>query len=207
MATSSKKAKQKPAKKAAVKKAPAKKAPAKKAAKAIAKKSPGKVSSTRTVPKASLTSLLTKAKKWKIYIEGAAFFPTNSADGYVDLYQSGRHSGVQDGHLMTALPLPVGAKLLSISVHYTNSTTDSKWAVFLREHQDRHSPSGEIEMSFINLPNTSFPPDNYLTVTDTSFPDSGVIQDKFMHYISVPTGDWGAGGKVTVRGVSLTYRY
>ena len=202
MATSSKKSKKTPAKKAAVKKAPAKKA-----VKAIAKKTPGKVSSSRVLTKPSLSSALTKARKWKIYIESAAFFPMNSADGYVDLFQAGRHSGVPDGQMMTALPLPVGAKLLSISIHYTNSTTDSKMAVFLRKHQDRHSPSGEIEMSFINLPNTSFPPDNYLTVTDTSFPDSGVIRDKFLHYVSLPTGDWGAGGKVTVRGVSLAYRY
>jgi hypothetical protein len=192
---------------APAKKAIAKKAPAKKAVKAIAKKSPAKASITRTTPKASLTSLLAKPKKWKIYIESAAFLPTNSADGYVDLYQSGRRTVIQDGWLMTALPIPVGAKLLSISIHYTNTTTDTKMATFLRKHQDRHSPSGEIEMSFINLPNTSLPPDNYLTVTDTSFPDSGVIQDKFLHYISIPTGDWGAGGRVTVRGLSLTYRY
>jgi hypothetical protein len=194
-------------KKAPAKKAVAKKPTAKKAVKAIAKKSPSKASSVRTTPKASLTSLLAKPKKWKIYIESTAFLPANSADGYVDLFQSGRRTAIQDGWLMTALPIPVGAKLLSISIHYTNTTTDTKMATFLRKHQDRHSPSGEIEMSFINLPNTSLPPDNYLTVTDTSFPDSGLIRDKFLHYISIPTGDWGAGGRVTVRGVSLTYSY
>lgn len=194
-------------KKAPAKKVVAKKTPVKKAARTIGKKSPAKAGSTRATPKASLTSLLAKPRKWKIYIESAAFFPANSADGYVDLFQSGRRTAIQDGWLMTALPIPVGAKLLAISIHYTNTTTDTKMATFLRKHQDRHSPSGEIEMSFINLPNTSFPPDNYLTVTDTSFPDSGVIKDKFLHYISIPTGDWGAAGRVTVRGVSLTYSY
>jgi hypothetical protein len=52
-----------------------------------------------------------------------------------------------------------------------------------------------------------FPPDNYLTVTDTSFPNSAVIQDQFLHYISIPTGDWGEAGRVTVRGVSLVYTF
>ncbi|MFM9909342.1 MAG: hypothetical protein ACKVOW_08335, partial [Chitinophagaceae bacterium] len=79
---------------------------------------------------------------------------------------------------------------------------------FLRKHADRHSPSGEIEMSFINIPPGVLPPDNYLTVTDTTFPDGGLIKDKFLHYLEVSgTGDYGAGGKITIRGVSLVYTY
>ena len=198
----------KPAKKAAKKSAVKKASPPRKAplAPKSAKKKAGGTTATKAATPA-LPSLLIKPRKWKIYMESAAFFPTNSSEGYVDHYQSGRRSATQDGQLAAALPIPVGAKLLSISIHYTNTTSQQKMAVFLRKHQDRHSPSGEIEMSFINLPNTLLPPDNYLTVTDTSFPDSGVIQDKFLHYISVPTGDWGVAGRVTLRGVSLVYQY
>lgn len=146
-------------------------------------------------------------KKWKIYIESCGFFPTNSSEGYVDLYQSGRHAAVPGAYLLAPLPLPVGAKLISISIHYTNTTNKGQLAFFLRKHADRHCPSGEIEMSFIDLPNASLPPDNYLTVTDATFPDGGVIGDRYLHYISIPTGDWGAGGKATVRGVSLEYNF
>ncbi|MEP7277330.1 MAG: hypothetical protein ABI813_01695, partial [Bacteroidota bacterium] len=144
----------------------------------------------------------------KLYIESAAFFPSNSADGHVDLFQDGRRTAVAGRSLSAAVVLPVGAVLTAISLHYTNSTTNTVIALFLRKHADRHSPSGEIEMSFINLPPRTLPPDNYLTVTDTSFPDGGVIKDRFLHYIEIPgTGDFGAGGKFTVRGMSLSYTY
>lgn len=146
-------------------------------------------------------------KTWRVYIESCAFLPVNSADGWVDQFQDGRHAAVPDGRLATPIVIPVGAKLLSISIHYTNTTSDTPLAFFLRKHADRHSPSGEIEMSFINLPNTVLAPDNYLTITDTTFPDSGVIQDRFLHYFELPTGDYGAAGKVTIRGVSLVYKF
>ena len=87
------------------------------------------------------------------------------------------------------------------------ATAQSPYAVFLRKHADRHSPSGEIEMSFISLPNTLLAPDNYLTETDTTFPNSGVIQDRFLHYLEIPTGDYGAAGRITIRGVSLVYKF
>ena len=146
--------------------------------------------------------------KHKIYIESAAFFPANSADGYVDHFQDGRRSAVANRGLSTAIILPVGAVIISMTIHYTNSTTETPIAFFLRKHQDRHSPSGEIEMSFINLPPGILPPDNYLSVTDTTFPDGGVIQDKFLHYLEVSgTGDFGKEGRRTVRGVSIVYVY
>jgi hypothetical protein len=147
-------------------------------------------------------------RKHKIYIESAAFLPANSADGHVDLFQDGRHTATAGKSLSTAIVLPVGAVLKSISIHYTNSTPAPVLSFFLRKHADRHSPSGEIEMSFINLPPAILPPDNYLTVTDTTFPDAGLIRDRFLHYLEIPgTGDFGAGGKFTVRGVSLSYVY
>ena len=186
-----------------------KKAPAKKAAvkKPVAKKASAKKITTTPLPTGLPRPAPTGVKTWKIYIESAAFFPENSADGYVDHFQNGRNAAVPDRMMAAPIIIPVGAKLKSISIHYTNTTASSKLAFFLRKHADRVSPSGEIEMSFIDLPNTSLPPDNFLTVTDTSFPNSGVIQDKFLHYIEVPTGDWGAGGKVTIRGVSLVYTF
>ncbi len=182
------------AKKAAPKKAaPAKSAPAKKTKPAVAGKGP---------------IALPIKKKHTLYIESAAFFPPNSADGYVDLFQDGRRTAVAGRALSTPIVLPVGAVLKSISIHYTNSTPNTVLSFFLRKHADRHSPSGEIEMSFINLPPAVLPPDNYLTVTDTTFPDGGVIQDRFLHYVEIPgTGDFGAGGKFTVRGVSVVYTY
>lgn len=186
------------------KKAPAKKSTVKKA---VPKKAPAKKVTRPALPTGLPKPAPANVKTWKVYIESAAFFPENSADGYVDHFQSGRNTIVPDRMMAAPIILPVGAKLQSISIHYTNTTSSSKLAFFLRKHADRHSPSGEIEMSFIDLPNTSLPPDNYLTVTDTSFPNSGVIQDKFLHYIEVPTGDWGAGGRVTIRGVSLVYKF
>jgi len=166
-----------------------------------------KTATTKTSA-ATVLAAASTATKHKIYIESAAFFPANSADGYVDHFQDGRRSAVANRGLSTAIVLPVGAVIKSMTIHYTNSTTETPIAFFLRKHQDRHSPSGEIEMSFINLPPGILPPDNYLSVTDTTFPDGGVIQDKFLHYLEVSgTGDFGKEGRRTVRGVSILYVY
>ncbi|MBV4359766.1 hypothetical protein [Pinibacter aurantiacus] len=201
MASAKKKAapKKSAAKKAIAKKTPAKKSvPAKKAAKKAAPK--------KTPAKGIIDKIL--RKRHTIYIESAAFFPLSSATGYVDHFQDGRCAAVAPGDLSVALPIPVGAILKSISIHYMNTTTNTVIAFFLRKHANRHSPSGEIEMSFINLPPGTLPPDNYLTVTDTTFPDGGVIQDKFLHYITIPgTGDFPGGLKISVRGVSLVYDF
>lgn len=181
----------------------------KKAAVKVKKAAPAKKAPAKTKPKKLAGPVILPVKKsYTVYIESAAFFPPNSSDGYVDLFQDGRRTAVAGRSLSTAIVIPVGAVLKSISIHYTNSTPNAVLSFFLRKHADRHSPSGEIEMSFINLPPGVLPPDNYLTVTDTSFPDSGVIKDRFLHYVEIPgTGDFGAGGKVTVRGVSYTYSY
>ena len=163
---------------------------------------------TKKIAAAVVLAPAPSSTKHKIYIESAAFFPANSADGYVDHFQDGRRSAVANRGLSTAIVLPVGAVIKSMTIHYTNSTTETPIAFFLRKHQDRHSPSGEIEMSFINLPPGILPPDNYLSVTDTTFPDGGVIQDKFLHYLEVSgTGDFGREGRRTVRGVSIVYVY
>lgn len=184
----------------------------KKAAVKAKKAAPGKAAAKKKAARSSAPAKaplpLPVKKKHTVYIESAAFFPPNSADGWVDLFQDGRRTAVAGKSLSTAIVIPVGAVLKSISVHYTNSTPNTVLSFFLRKHADRHSPSGEIEMSFINLPPAVLPPDNYLTVTDTSFPDAGVIKDRFLHYIEIPgTGDFGAGGKFTVRGVSYTYLF
>lgn len=181
-----------------VKKAAPKKAIAKKTAPAAVKATKGRLA---PVP-------LPLKKKHTIYIESAAFFPPSSTDGYIDLFQDGRCTAVPGRSLSTAVVIPVGAVLKSISIHYINTTPNPVLSFFLRKHADRHSPSGEIEMSFINLAPGTLAPDNYLTVTDNSFPDAGVIKDRFLHYVEIPgTGDFGAGGRVTVRGISLVYSY
>ena len=147
-------------------------------------------------------------KPTTVYIGPSAFFPGNSESGYIDLFQEGRCTAVPNRDLYTPIVVPVGATLTSISIHYINTTANPVLCLFLRLHADRVSPSGEIEMSFINLPPASLPPDNYLTVTDNSFADGNVIQDRFLHYLEIQgTGDFGAAGKVTVRGVSFTYVY
>ncbi len=143
-----------------------------------------------------------------VYIGPSAFFPGNSENGYIDLFQEGRCTALPNKDLYAPVILPVGATLSSISIHYINTTANPALCLFLRLHADRVSPSGEIEMSFISLPPASLPPDNFLTVTDNSFPDSNIIQDRFLHYLEIQgTGDFGGAGKVTVRGVSLTYVY
>jgi hypothetical protein len=188
---------------------PVKKKPAAKVKKPVPKKTVlAKAASVKLSPVTKTPATLAAKKKHTVYIESAGFFPPNSGDGYVDLFQDGRRAAIAGKSLSTPIVLPVGAVLKSISIHYTNSTPNTVLSFFLRKHADRHSPSGEIEMSFINLPPATLPPDNYLTVTDTSFPDGGVIKDRFLHYLEIPgTGDFGAGGKITVRGVSLVYTY
>jgi len=169
------------------------------AAKKVTVKSPVVTGIPRPLPLKKPTS---------VFIGPAAFFPGNSEYGYIDLFQEGRCTAVPNRDLYTPIVVPVGATLNSISIHYINTTANPVLCLFLRLHADRVSPSGEIEMSFINLPPASLPPDNYLTVTDNSFPDGNVIQDRFLHYLEIQgTGDFGDAGKVTVRGVSFAYTY
>jgi hypothetical protein len=177
------------------------------AKKAVPKKMIKKAVAKKTAPIKLIPGRAT-TRKHKIYIEAAAFFPLKSSDGYVDLFQDGRHAAVNGNSLAAALPLPVGATLLSISLHYMNTTSTSPMCIFARKHADRHSPSGEIEMSFITLPPGSLPPDDYLTVTDTTFADGGIIQDRFLHYVEVlGTGNFEGEGKITIRGMSVLYTY
>ena len=147
-------------------------------------------------------------KQHTVYIGASAFFPMNSENGYVDLFQEGRCTAVPNRDLHTPIVVPVGATLNSISIHYINTTANPVLCLFLRLHADRFSPSGEVEMSFINLPPAILPANNYPTVTDTTFPDGNIIQDRFLHYLEVHgTGDFGDAGKITVRGVSYTYTF
>lgn len=183
---------------------PVKKKGAKKAA---PKKKSIKISAKKASPK-KLAPVPVSAKKHRIYIESCAFFPGNSADGYVDNFQAGRHAAVTNRALFTPIVLPIGAVIKSVSIHYTNSTDTTPMVLFLRKHADRHCPSGEIEMSFISIPPGVLPPDNYLTVTDTTFPDAGVVKNHYLHYLEVGgTGDYGAGGRITIRGASIVYVY
>ncbi len=136
-----------------------KKKAAAKAKKVTVKKSVTvKAKSAKTSAIGGITFPLPIKKATTVYIESAAFFPGNSSDGYVDLFQDGRRTAVAGRSLSTAVVIPAGATLNSISVHYTNSTPNPVMAVFLRKHADRHSPSGEIEMSFISLPPGMFCP-------------------------------------------------
>jgi hypothetical protein len=172
-----------------------------------------KVTAKKTMPAKAAKKIIAplpvaRPKKHTIYIESSAFGALNSADGYIDNFQDGRHTATPNRSLVTPIVLPVGAVIKSMSIHYMNTTSSNVMAVFLRKHADRHSPSGEIEMSFITLPNSTLPPDNYLTVTDTTFPVGGVVEDRFLHYLEVNgTGNFGADGKITVRGVSISYVY
>jgi hypothetical protein len=175
---------------------------------AVKKAAPKKGNSKKAVKKVIAPLIKAKPKTHTIYLESASFCALNSADGYVDNFQDGRHTATPNRSLVTSIILPVGAVLKSLSVHYMNTTSSSVMAVFLRKHADRHSPSGEIEMSFISLPNGVLAPDNYLTVTDNMFPFGGVIEDRFLHYLEIPgTGNFGADGKITIRGISISYVY
>ena len=143
---------------------------------------------------------------YTFYVDSSAFFPLNSSAGYIDFGQDGRCAAVAGESLTAPVVLPVGATLQSFSIHYLNTTPTTVNAIFLRKHMDRHSGTGEVEMSFISIPPGNMPPDNYLTVTDTSFSNAGVIQDRFTHFIEIPdTGNFGGGGKLTIRGISYTY--
>jgi hypothetical protein len=178
-------------------------AKSKKPVKKIVVKKANKKSAVKTTP-----SIAVRPKTHTLYIESTAFNALNSADGYVDNFQNGRHTAMPNQSLVAPIVLPVGAVLRSLSIHYMNTSTASVRALFLRKHADRVSPSGEIEMSFITLPNGDQTPENYLTVTDDGFPDGGRIRDRFLHYLEIQgTGDFGADGKVTIRGISINYTY
>ena len=60
------------------------------------KKGKGKSANATTKKSAAAVVLgpTSGSTKHKIYIESAAFFPANSADGYVDHFQDGRRSAV-----------------------------------------------------------------------------------------------------------------
>ncbi|MEO5682435.1 MAG: hypothetical protein ABIQ88_07315 [Chitinophagaceae bacterium] len=147
-------------------------------------------------------------KKYTVYIGQSAFFPQNSENGYIDLFQEGRCTAIPNRDLHTPIVVPVGATLNSISIHYINTTANPVLCLFLRLHADKFAPSGTVEMSFINMPPAILPPNNYPTVTDTTFADGNIIQDRYLHFLEIHgTGDFGAAGKITVRGVSFTYTY
>jgi hypothetical protein len=147
-------------------------------------------------------------KMYTVYIGASAIFPMNSEDGWTDLFQEGRCTAVPNRDLHTPIVIPVGATLNSLSIHYINTTANPVLCLFMRLHADRFSPSGECEMSYINLPPAILPEFSYPTVTDDSFPDSNIIQDRFMHYLELHgTGDFGAAGKITIRGISYTYTF
>lgn len=180
----------------AKKTAPQKAAKAKKKAVAVKKSLP--------LPRMPLP--VSAKKKYTVYIGQSAFFPQNSENGYTDLFQEGRCTAIPNRDLHTPIVVPVGAKLNSISIHYINTTANPVLCLFLRLHADKFAPSGTVEMSFINMPPAILPPFTYPTVTDTRFADGNIIQDRFLHFLEIHgTGDFGAAGKVTVRGVSFTY--
>jgi hypothetical protein len=194
---------------------PVKKKTAIKAKKAAPEKAPVKKSvpaKTGTAKKAArkgfpLPKLPVPAKKkYTVFVGQSAFFPQNSENGYIDLFQDGRCTAVPNRDLHAPVVVPVGAVLNAISIHYTNTTANPVLCLFLRLNADKFAPSGTVEMSFINLPPAILPPFEYPSVTDNSFPDGNIIQDRFLHFLEIHgTGDFGASGKVTVRGMSYTY--
>ena len=174
----------------------------------VKKLPPAKSYTKKPLPKKAAPLPAPAAKKHTIYIHHSAFQPTQSVNGVIDNFQSGRHTAVPDRSLAAPIILPVGAKIKSMSIYYTNSTGNTPIATFLRLHVDRHCPSGEIEMSFFGLAPGVLPPDNYLTLTDTTFPDGGLIKKNYLHYLEINgTGNFGAGGILSVRGASITYTY
>jgi hypothetical protein len=105
------------------------------------------------------------------------------------------------------LLLPVGAKIITITIYYVNTTSEQMMFIFLKKHIDHHAPSGEVEVSFELLPSGTLPPDNFLAKEVNHFENSGVIRDKYLYFLQVQaTGKKDEKNLKTVTGMRIEYQ-
>lgn len=200
-----KKAIGKPVKKAAAKKATGKKAAAKKAVKATGKTT----KSARSTVKPSVKPIgEARPASHVIYVDSCFFFPTESANGYVEYYQEGRFTSIPENTLRASIPLPVGAVMNSITIYYKNTTQQDMTVAILKKHIDHHAYSGEYEVSLDFLPPASSVPDNFVEKFINHFDAGGLIKDKYLYFIEIyNTSRVNDTDVKTVRGMRVDYTY
>jgi hypothetical protein len=195
-------------KKAATKNLPSKKAatkklqPKKAAPKRASKNSP-------TSKTALLNPAISTLKKERIvlYVDSSFFFPGDSEQGYIDDFQGGRYTLTPNQMLQAPILLPVGARIFTITMYYKNTSKEPMMVTYLKKHIDHHAFSGEVEVSFENLPPGTLPPDNYLATVINHFENSGVIRDKYLYFLQVQgTGKIDDEQIRTVRGMRIEYQ-
>jgi len=121
------------AKKAATKKPTTKKAAAKKTA---TKKPATKRASSKTLQPKTLgvtpTALPVKKEKIVLYVDSCFFFPGDSEHGYLDDFQGGRYTRVANQMLQAPILLPVGAKIITITMYYKNTSSEPMMVTYLK---------------------------------------------------------------------------
>ncbi len=181
----------------------------KKALKKSAKKPAPKKTTTKkaAAPKAKTLGGLfpRRAGNTVIYIDSCAFFPAGSASGYIENFQEGRNTVTPGMGLMTALPLPVGSTIRSITVYYKNTSKEDMMFIFLKKHIDHHCPSGEVEVSLDILPPAALAPDNFVEKFINHFDAGGVILDKYLYFIEITNTVKSMEEVRTLRGMRVEY--
>jgi len=175
------------------------------AAKSGKKTSPGKKAvSAKSIP--ATKKLPPKTNRVVLYVDSSFFFPEDSGHGYTDDFQGGRYTLTPNQLLQAPILLPVGAKIFTITMYYKNTSTEPMMVTYLKKHINHHAFSGEVEVSFENLPPGSLPPDNYLEKVINHFENLGVIKDKYLYFLQVQgTGKIDATKIKTVRGMRIEY--
>ena len=148
------------------------------------------------------------AKKHVLFVDSSFFFPAISSDGYSDEGQAGRRTLTASRLLQAPLLLPVGAKMISITIYYKNTTADQMQVAILKKHIDHHAHTGEVEVSLDFCPPASFPPDNFVSKVITHFDAAGVIKDKYLYFIQVLNTTKADDTKHRfLRGIRIEYQY
>jgi hypothetical protein len=148
-----------------------------------------------------------KAGNTVLYVDSSFFFPGTSDQGYVDDFQRGRYTKTPNNILQAPVLLPVGAKIITITMYYMNTTSEPMMFIFLKKHIDHHAPSGEVEVSFESMPPGTLAPDNFLEKEVNHFDNLGVIKDKYLYFIQIAaTGKPDETNIRTVRGMRIEYQ-
>ena len=92
-------------------------------------------------------------------------------------------------------------------MYYMNTSSEPMMFIFLKKHIDHHAPSGEVEVSFENMPPGTLAPDNFLAREVNHFDNAGVIKDKYLYFIQIAaTGKPDDTNIRTVRGMRIEYQ-
>lgn len=167
-----------------------------------------KAGSVGKLLKKSVEEPMKKLGNTVLYVDSSFFFPGDSDQGYIDDFQRGRYTKTPNHILQAPILLPVGAKIITITMYYMNTTSEPMMFIFLKKHIDHHAPSGEVEVSFETMPPGTLAPDNFLAKEVNHFDNLGVIKDKYLYFLQVAaTGKIDETKMKTVRGMRIEYQF